>query len=72
MTGPFLTVTLLSDEHAIVNMATIAKVEPIVYRQRQTGENAEGARLYSTAEHIDPVDVQETVTQLAERIRHAL
>jgi len=71
MTGPFVTVTLVSDEHAILNLATAVKVEPIIYRHRETGDNTEGARLYFTAAHIDPVDVQDTVAQLVEKIRHA-
>ena len=71
MTGPFITVTLVSDERAILNLAMAVKIEPIIYRHRETGANTEGARLYFTAAHIDPVDVQETVAQMAEKIRHA-
>jgi hypothetical protein len=71
MTGPFISVTLVSDEQAILNLATAVKIEPVIYRHRETGESTEGARLYFTAAHIDPVDVQDTVAQMAEKIRHA-
>jgi hypothetical protein len=71
MAGPFLTVTLLSGELTIVNLSTVAKIEPIRYIEQPSGEQRNGSRCYFIEAAVDTLDGRETLTQLADAIRHA-